>query len=352
MLSPTIICGSDQPGNAMRPINTVIAVSILLILSVSLNTCRKPVKQLLSPDAQLITRTIEVDGQTRRYALYVPPSIGNKPVPLVFSLHGGGIYIEDMTGESGYKTPYKIWMDIADEEKLIVVYPEGLNGAYGKPTWNDCRGNCTVSSDADDVRFLRLLTDTLARSFPIDSSRVYASGTSNGGLMALRLAVEAADRFAAVAAVAAAMPDTSECIPPAHPISVLFMNGTADNHLPYEGGTVSNPPKPSHGTVYSAKESVRIWTTVNQTDTIPAVYAFPDLDPADSSTVIRYTYANGVNGTEVILYKVIGGGHNAPSIKEQYSALFERYFGRQNHDIEMAREVWAFFKTKTLHGIE
>ncbi len=327
----------------------------VLLLFFALNYisgCLKTVNNTDTPTTGLFTENIIVDGQSRRYAYYIPSNMADDPRPLVFSLHGGGIYIEDMTGESGHKTPYKLWMEIAEEEKLIIVYPEGLNGAYDKPTWNDCRANSSVSSTSDDVHFIRLLIDTLSARFSIDSNRVYSCGTSNGGLMSLRLAVELNDKIAAVAAVAAAMPDTSECTPPGKPMPVLFMNGTADSHLPYEGGTVSDPPKPEYGTVYSTEESVRIWTTLDQTDTIPKVYAFPDLDPADSSTVVRYTYANGVNGTEVVLYKVIGGGHNAPSIKEQYSRLFEQYFGHQNHDIEMVREVWAFFKNKTLQGIK
>ncbi|NOY23473.1 MAG: hypothetical protein GXO70_08185 [Acidobacteria bacterium] len=304
------------------------------------------------PKVGLSYNTITVDSQTRRYALYVPNNSDTSPQSLVFELHGGGVYTEDMTGESGHKTPYKLWMKLADTEKFIVVYPEGLNGSYGSPTWNDCRANSTVSSAADDVEFISALIDKISASYNIDSDRIYVSGTSNGGIMALRLAVELSDRIAAVAAVAAAMPDQSECGPPATPVSVLFMNGTADNHLPYTGGTVGNPPSADHGSVYSTDESVQIWTTLDQTETVPLEYHYPDLDATDGSTVTRYTYSDGVSGTEVILYKITGGGHSAPSIQERYSWLFEYYFGKQNHDIEMVNQVFNFFKTKILHQAE
>ncbi len=297
----------------------------------------------------LFTKTIVVDGTTRRYSIYIPKGLGNASHPLIFELHGGGVYIEDMTGESGYKTPYKLWMNLADNEKFIVIYPEGLNGAYGKPTWHDCRGNATVYSDANDVRFISTLINKISSSYNIDSSRVYASGTSNGGLMVLRLAVELSDKIAAVAATVASMPDSSECGQPVNPVSVLFMNGTNDNHLPYNGGTLSNPPAPEHGTVYPTEAAVNTWTTFNKTDTIPIVYNFPDLDTKDGGTVTKYTYSNGIKGTEVILYKINGGGHSAPSIRERYSASFELYFNKQNHDIEMATEAWLFFKNKTLN---
>lgn len=265
---------------------------------------------------------------------------------MVLELHGGGVYIEDLTGQSGHKTPYKLWMQLARHNHFLVVYPEGLNGVYGKPTWNDCRGNATVSSTSDDVHFISVLIDSLAARFPVDLRRVYVCGTSNGGLMALRLAVELPDKIAAVAAVAAAMPDHSECPPPVKPMSVLFMNGTADTHLPYNGGYISHPPKPSFGSVMSTPASVKIWTKLDRTDSIPVVYHFPDLSPDDHSTVIRYSYLHGIHNTQVVLYKIIGGGHSAPSIRERYSRLFEHYFGKQNHDIEMVREVWNFFKSK------
>jgi len=340
----------------------LIIIFVLIFLFVFMVTgCKKPVNVenyiengylakglTTSPEGRLVTKNIVVDGVTRRYALYTPKELGAQPCPLIFELHGGGVYIEDMTGESGHKTPYKLWMNLADMEKFIVVYPEGLNGSYGKPTWNDCRANATVSSTADDVHFIAILIDKISSTYKIDPNRIYVSGTSNGGLMALRLAVEFSNKIAAVAATAASMPDSSECGQPENPISVLFMNGTKDTHLPYNGGTISDPPNPNYGTVYSTDESVQIWTKFNQTDTLPVVYPFQDLDKKDKSHIISYTYSNGREGTEVVLYKVIGGGHSAPSILERYSWLFEKYFGKQNHDIEMVWEVWKFFRNKSL----
>ncbi len=344
-----------KKGNKILPVILIYFIGALALQCQESLSVRKysenmfPLNGLSSSAAgHPVTKNIMVEGKTRRYAIYVPQGLGDA-APLIFELHGGGVYIEDMTGESGYKTPYKLWMSLADIEKFIVVYPEGLNGAYDKPTWNDCRANSIVSSTADDVRFISVLIDTVSAKYKVDPERIYASGTSNGGLMALRLAVELSDKIAAVAATAAAMPDSSECGRAENPISVLFMNGTADTHLPYNGGTISDPPNPDYGTVHSTGESVRIWTLFNQTDTIPEVYNFPDINKRDESTVTRFIYSNGLENTEVVLYKVIGGGHSAPSILQPYSWLFEKYYGKQNHDIEMVWEVWKFFRNKFLH---
>ena len=308
---------------------------LFLALTALLVACTQPV-----PASGLSYVTLEHDGTSRRYALYVPAGAGNQPLPLVFSLHGGGVYLEDQLG-TRHKSPFKLWMELADREGFYVVYPEGLPGSYGKPTWNDCRGDATVSSSADDVGFLLAILDQVAAAHPLDRSRVYASGMSNGGFMALRLAVEKPDVFAAVAAIGAAMPAVSECASPQRPLPVLFMNGTADRHMPYDGGTLGDPPKPSHGTVLSTMQSVEIWRRLASAR-LAETTTLPDLDPDDGGVVTRSDYQKD-GRSWVRLYTVGGGGHAAPSIRERYSALFERYFGHQNHDIEAVEEIWRFF---------
>ena len=164
--------------------------------------------------------------------------------------------------------------------------------------------------------------------------------------MSLRLALELSNKIAAVAPVAAAMPAIS-CSVPVHPISVLFMNGTGDPILPYNGGTVA-PNIDGRGTVLSAQESVKFWVAFNQTGLSPAIINFTDINTKDSSKVKSITYSNGVEGTWVVLYEVSDGGHVEPSIQEQYASILESLLGNQNHDIEMAKEIWNFFKNKTL----
>ncbi len=327
-------------------IHKIIFFSTIIIFNYILISCTGP--ETKSYVTGLFTKSIIIDGLDRRYAIYIPKDIENTKVPLIFELHGGGIYIEDMTGESGHKTPYKLWMELAESEKFIVIYPEGLNGAYGKPTWNDCRGDCMVSSNANDVHFIDTLISVISSNHRIDTNRIYISGTSNGGFMAQRLGIELNSKIAAIASIVAAKPAISKCKTPKNPISILFMNGTNDNHMPYEGGYVSNPANSKHGSVLSTAKTIDYWIHFNKADTVPSHYIFPDLDTKDGGFVEKFSYKNGINGTEIILYKVNGGGHSAPSIREQYSSLFEKYFNKQNHDIEMTTEVWNFFKNKIL----
>jgi len=262
-------------------------------------------------------------------------------------LHGTLGNADTITGADGSAAPFKIWMDIAESEKLILMIPEGLSHPSGETGWNDCRGDTTTTPSNDDVAFIAELIQQFHLSFSIDSDRIYASGISNGGFMSLRLALELSDQIAAVGVIAASMPAVSKCADAVRPTSVLFMNGTADLLIPYFGGVIGNPAD-GRGTVLSASDSVQYWTGFNQTSQVGPVSDFPNSDTTDGSTARRYRYFGGLEQTEVVLYEISGGGHSGPSILEQHSPLAELIIGRQNHDIEMAREVWEFFRDKRL----
>ena len=289
--------------------------------------------------------TMQIDGIERTYDLYIPTGLGTTPRPLIFLLHGHGGSVSQLTGQNGNAAPHRVWLEIAEREKLILVIPSGALSPDGNLGWNDCRADAESNPKTDDVKFIRELIQTVVKSYAIDRSRIFASGISNGGNMALRLALELSDQIAAVAVVASAMPKVNECGPPAHPVSVLFMNGTADPLLPYEGGEVAKGWG-KRGSVISTDASVHYWIKHNHTKTEPEVKQFPQSKRGGHSSVIRYRYSGGKEGTEVVLYKIEGGGHTEPSIKERYSGPFELAVGSQNGDIEMADEVWQFFKDK------
>src|SRR4030043_374559 len=88
---------------------------------------------------------IEHSGRTRTYNYFVPANLPASPVPLVFTIHGGGINADQQFGLTGTKAPYKILLDIAEQEKFIVVAPDGTENPSDpnpeKLYWNDCRAD-------------------------------------------------------------------------------------------------------------------------------------------------------------------------------------------------------------------
>jgi polyhydroxybutyrate depolymerase len=228
--------------------------------------------------------------------------------------------------------------DIADERGFIAVYPDGLN-----QNWND--GRPEVNPGVDDVGFISALIEELISEYGIDPERVYSTGISNGGMFSLRLACELPDKIAAVAPVAALMGEnlSRTCSPP-RPVPVMFVMGTGDPLVPWEGGKIE-AGRIDRGYVLSAAESVSLWVEADGCSRTPAVTYLPDEDPGDGTRIRGEVYAGGRDGSEVVMLAVEGGGHTWPG-GIQY--LRERTIGLTSRDIDAGEIIWDFFKGFTL----
>jgi len=147
------------------------------------------------------TRTITVGNLQRRYRVHVPKKCDAcHPMPVIVAFHGGGGNPESMVRLSGLNTK-------ADEAGFIVVYPygSGLDPERGLTFNAGNVGGYALQNKIDDVGFVRALLDDLAKAVSVDTNRVFATGISNGGIMAYLVASELSDRIAAIAPVAGPM---------------------------------------------------------------------------------------------------------------------------------------------------
>jgi len=268
---------------------------------------------------------IVVDGTTRSYLLYVPRSLTkNHLAPLLLAFHGGGGHDYNMPHFTGFDR-------LAESRGFIVAYPESAN-----THWNDTR----ALSPADDVAFVRALIAQLERSYPVDPARIYATGISNGGFFSQRLACDLSLQIAAVASVAATMPET--LIPvchPSHPVSILFMQGTDDPLVHIEGGNVAR----THGQNISLVEATTFWLDHDETAKKPDSSDLPSHD-TNGTSVHRDIYPGGKQDTEVIVYTIRGGGHTWPGGSQYLPTLI---VGKVNHDINASEVIWDFFSRHT-----
>lgn len=251
-------------------------------------------------------------------------------MPLLFVLHGGGgagINMVSMT-KAGFHA-------LADREGAVIVYPDALNN-----NWNDGRDDFLSRSHTakvDDVGFLRALVAGVASRFPIDKSRIYATGASNGGMMSFRLACEASDVFAAVAPVIGSLPaGLAPGCKPAQPIGVVMMNGTEDLLVPYEGGSVIQ----MRGTVLGVEDTARRFAAANGCAALPTTEALPDRDADDHTRATRITYTGCTTGGGVTLYRIEGGGHTWP-MGMPYAP---RLAGRVSQEIDGSAVIWDFLR--------
>lgn len=140
-----------------------------------------------------VERHLEVGGRDRSYLVDLPPRYAARgPLPLVLDFHGGGGSPTGARMQTGFST-------LGARVGAIVVYPAG-SGRFGEErllTWNT--GSCcgyAKAANIDEAAFVRALLDTLERTHPIDRSRIFATGLSNGGMMSYLVACRLADRIA------------------------------------------------------------------------------------------------------------------------------------------------------------
>jgi polyhydroxybutyrate depolymerase len=175
--------------------------------------------------------------------------------------------------------------------------------------------------------------------FNIDRKRVYATGMSNGGFMCLRLAVDLSDRIAAVGAVTASMGKVLEHKIPKKPVGVLFMNGTEDPLVPYEGGQIVALGHP-RGEILSTDASVHWWVKHMECGSSPERSVLPNAARGDKIRTEVESYSDCRGKVYVILYRVVGGGHTWPG-GIQY--LSKKLIGRVSQDFQGAEKIFDFF---------
>ncbi len=279
---------------------------------------------LLGPGAPAQTpgieqqRYLEVAGTRRSFLLYLPTTYrAGRPVPLVLVFHAAGGQGRGIARHTGFT-------ELAEREGFAVAYPDGIGGR-----WNDGRR----PSARDDVGFVRALLDSLRREVNVDSTRIYATGISNGAMLSYRLACDLPGVFAAIAPVAGALPvNLSERCVPATPLSVAAFQGTADPSLPYDGG--GTPP----AAVLSAERSVAFWAGAAGCATARPEMVVSD-SVSDGTRLRRLSYPACSGNRDVVLYTIEGGGHTWPGGPQA-----SRRVGRVSREISATPVIWDFFQ--------
>ncbi|MEO1381989.1 MAG: T9SS type A sorting domain-containing protein [Bacteroidota bacterium] len=288
---------------------------------------------LFSYGQTFVRDTFMYAGLERSYILYVPANYQPKQNwPLVMGLHGGG------NGNGETLLTGLPFQDVADTEDFLVLFPNGYTNQ-----WADGRGvTGPDTSGVDDVQFLNDLLDSINVNYPFDQNNVFVAGASNGGMMTQRLACESTGTFNAYATIIASMPDSVNvgCSPSSNAVPMLLMNGTDDTLVPYSGGPLS--PLTDGGSVIGTNSTIQFWRNNNGCNFRKVVYNFPNIDLTDGSTVRSTTYYNCTGSSEVVLYRVQGGGHTIPGMPTVVNP--RPLAGYVNYDIEAAVEIWDFFK--------
>jgi len=287
--------------------------------------------------------SIAVGALKRSYLVHVPPQAASgQALPVVLNFHGGG-------GNAANQKWHSRMDEASDRDGYVAVYPNGTGVLADRLlTWN--AGTCcgpAAAQRVDDVGFVLALLEDLGKRLPYDRTRVYATGLSNGSMMAYRLAAEAPERIAAVAGVAGAM--TLPSFAPRLPVPVMHIHSVDDERALYGGGL--GPPFPITNTrVFhqSVDSMIEKWRAHNACPARPRVSAPLGGTPAEPHTATRQLYAPCRGGTEVVLWKLTGAGHVWPGGHQDYLPLL---LGAGTAVLDANAEMWRFFsRFRREHG--
>lgn len=269
--------------------------------------------------------SINVSGRWRTFLTHLPSGYNSSnKYPLVLAFHGGGL-----TG--GYQSiQYQSRLSQkSDSAGFIVVYPEGVKIA-GTRTWN--AGGCCAPSttqNIDDVGFVDSLLNKLFINREIDTTRVYATGFSNGALLCYRLANQLTNRFAAIAPVAGNL----MYYPwnPSRSIPIISFHSYQDQNVKYFGGITVG----TTGTYFPPQDSMFNIISSNYSCGILKDTLFHNTNQYD-----HFKYSNCSCNAIIEQYVSYDGEHSWPgglssgtvTVSNQFSATFL---------------MWQFFKKYT-----
>ena len=127
------------------------------------------------------------DGMPHTWLTFVPDSVKSMPegtkVPLMLFFHGGSDNPEEAAEMAGFH-------EIGEREGFITVYPWGSN----RCSWNIFMND----KELDDAAYSAALIKYMIANYPVDPSRIYLSGFSNGSSQAMVTAMVYPELIAAI----------------------------------------------------------------------------------------------------------------------------------------------------------
>lgn len=308
--STTPVCFCALSEMRLSRANTLV---LALAASLGASACKRSPTPSPTPTP---AAEVLLGGDRRATVVHVPSKLDpTEPLSVVILLHGYGSNAQSIDS-------YLNLASLIETERIVVIAPDGTEDRRGNRFWNATDTCCDFEDRAiDDVAYLTGLVKEVKEKLLVDPRRVYAVGHSNGGGMALRLACDAANTFAAVVDLAGAFYSDFAMCKPTEPVAIRHMHGTGDAVVPYIGGPISPrvsiksganlPTAPAIATAWAA------WNGCNKDpDTLFPALDLDRFETGAETKVSKYTGCKG--GADVELYTMVRSSHSPTAFQKDF----------------------------------
>lgn len=251
----------------------------------------------------------------RQYELFDGRKDQSRPAAVIVAMHG---FLGTPTSMRN-KTQLNA---LAAKNDLIVVYPKGK-----RRKWNDGR---SPRNKVDDVGFLTGLLNALIADGRGNPRRIFLTGHSNGGGMAMRMACEHPDLIAGLSVVATKTPVNFQCRNGA-PVPAIFFHGTVDPISPHEGRDKDS----RLGAALSSKETIALWKKRNRCGNARRTKALDRKDDGTTAEIIQFTGC----AAPLVYVEITGHGHGWPRTDGKATRLQ----GPASQELNATSLSWWFF---------
>lgn len=165
-------------------------------------------------------------GATREFWVSVPATYNkSKAYPLIVGLHwSGGAATDVYNGNSWASgTPFYGLKDLYGDTAIFVA-PNGLDQGW-------------ANTNDRDINFIQAMVTQLQQGLCIDSSRVYATGFSFGGMMSNAIGCEMGGTFRAIASMSGSL--WSGCATSSKKVAAMLQHSEADAVVAYQYGVAA-----------------------------------------------------------------------------------------------------------------
>ncbi|MDO4547448.1 MAG: alpha/beta hydrolase-fold protein, partial [Clostridia bacterium] len=140
-------------------------------------------------DVGMVKYSMEVDGLERQFYVYAPSGYdATEQLPLVICIHGYSSTARAFTTDTE-------WWRVAQSRNLICAFVQAYpHTGNNVPRW-------TGKNTEYDTNFIRALVDFMGENYPVDATRRYVTGASNGGQMTCAIGDVMPELFAGISPV-------------------------------------------------------------------------------------------------------------------------------------------------------